>query len=307
MVAGGRGDGHGDRVRAVLAVGGPRLPTATSFTTAELLDLLKIGLAVVGGLGAVVALAVAYRRQQVSEAAHDIATRQEERDDVKLLNERYAKAAEQLGHDSFAVRLAGVYAMGALADDWERQRQTCVEVLCGYLRSPFDETDRAEREVRQAIITTLLDYSSRHKWRGVEMDFRGAELGDVDLSERVFYGDISFDFARFAGKVADFSETRFFGTTTFRGASFAAGRTSFWGVTAFRAVLDFSAATFSGDVVDFSRATLTRTATWFEGAESDGCVFEHDGDSYATVEEFAEALRRKKDAEGAQAPGVDPV
>lgn len=97
-------------------LGSPRLPSSANFGTAELLDLLKIGLAVIGGLGAVVALAVAYRKQQV--------------------NERYVKAAEQLGHERFAVRLAGVYAVVGPADDWPAQRQICVNVLCGYLRTP---------------------------------------------------------------------------------------------------------------------------------------------------------------------------
>src|SRR5215471_9108296 len=60
---------------------------------------------------------------------------------TRTLNERFATAAEQLGGDKPpAVRLAGVYAMAGLADDWEKNRQTCVDVLCGYLRMP-DEPD----------------------------------------------------------------------------------------------------------------------------------------------------------------------
>ena len=39
---------------------------------------------------------------------------------TRTLNERFATAAEQLGSDKpAAVRLAGVYAMAGLADDWE--------------------------------------------------------------------------------------------------------------------------------------------------------------------------------------------
>ena len=39
---------------------------------------------------------------------------------LRTLNERFATAAEKLGNDKPpTVRLAGVYAMAGLADDWE--------------------------------------------------------------------------------------------------------------------------------------------------------------------------------------------
>src|SRR6202050_1057565 len=57
---------------------------------------------------------------------------------TRTVNERFATAAEQLGSDKPAVRLAGVYAMAGLADDWEENRQTCVDVLCAYLRLPYE-------------------------------------------------------------------------------------------------------------------------------------------------------------------------
>ena len=52
------------------------------------------------------------------------------------LSARFAAAAEQLGHERAAIRLAGVYALGRLADDWPDQQQVCIDVLCGYLRLP---------------------------------------------------------------------------------------------------------------------------------------------------------------------------
>ena len=67
---------------------------------------------------------------------------------TRTLNERFATAAEQLGSDKPpAVRLAGVYAMAGLADDWPENRQTCVDVLCAYLRMPYepDPGDEAAR------------------------------------------------------------------------------------------------------------------------------------------------------------------
>jgi hypothetical protein len=83
---------------------------------------------------------------------------------TRTLNERFATAADQLGSGKPAVRLAGVYAMAGLADDWEENRQTCVDVLCAYLRMPYkpdpgqgaDEEKRlafqANREVRHTVI-----------------------------------------------------------------------------------------------------------------------------------------------------------
>src|SRR5215472_11635622 len=57
---------------------------------------------------------------------------------TRALNERFATAAVQLASDKPAVRLAGVYAMASLADDWEEHQQTCVDVLCAYLRTPYE-------------------------------------------------------------------------------------------------------------------------------------------------------------------------
>ena len=84
---------------------------------------------------------------------------------TRTLNERFSTAAEQLGSDKpSAVRLAGVYAMAGLADDWAENRQTCVDVLCAYLRLPYvpdpgeDAPEperrgfRASREVRHTVI-----------------------------------------------------------------------------------------------------------------------------------------------------------
>jgi hypothetical protein len=101
----------------------------------------------------------------------------------RTLNERFATAAEQLGSDRpAAVRLAGVYAMAGLADDWQENRQTCVDVLCAYLRMPYkddpgDQADqeeqlayRADREVRHTIIrivTTHLRGWEAVSWQGL--------------------------------------------------------------------------------------------------------------------------------------------
>ncbi len=148
-------------------------------------DLLKVAFAVAAGIGGMVALVIAYRRQRTGEFAqelaartedpasraeqedHDLAARGEGREETRLFNERFATAAGQLGSEIPAVRLAGVYAMAGLADDWTERHQTCVDVMCGYLRMPYEpkpaetapeakrQAFRAAREVRHTVIRLL--------------------------------------------------------------------------------------------------------------------------------------------------------
>src|SRR5579871_4832580 len=95
---------------------------------------------------------------------------------TRTLNERFATAAGQLGDDKPpTVRLAGVYAMAALADDWPENRQTCVDVLCGYLRMPYEPEPgqdapeperlafRASREVRHTVIRVITAHLQKDK------------------------------------------------------------------------------------------------------------------------------------------------
>ena len=150
-------------------------------------------------------MVVAYRRQRDLELAR--------------FDERFAAAAAQLGAPTAAERLAGVYAMAALADTWEQHRQQCIDVLCGYLRLPYDPTNALlttvvsehtwpigtatgketrtykqlpnDREVRLTIISTI----TRHlrdpapiSWQGKNFDFTGATFDGGDFSRATFTG-----------------------------------------------------------------------------------------------------------------------
>jgi hypothetical protein len=111
------------------ALGHPSLQ-GSAWTVANSFDFAKVVLAIVGGIGAVVALVVAYRKQHLGEAA-------EFREDTKLFAERFTKASDQLGSDKAPVRLAGMYALESLAQGTPEQRQMIVNVLCAYLRMPY--------------------------------------------------------------------------------------------------------------------------------------------------------------------------
>jgi hypothetical protein len=109
-------------------------------------------------VGGVVALVTAYRRQRIGEFA-------ERREGARLFNERFATAAGQLGDAAPRSGWPGCMRWPAdLADDWPQQRQTCVDVLCAYLRVPYDpepagQSERhaflAERQVRHTVIRVI--------------------------------------------------------------------------------------------------------------------------------------------------------
>jgi Pentapeptide repeats (9 copies) len=166
---------------------------------------------------------------------------------TRTLNERFATAAEQLGSDKPAVRLAGVYAMAGLADDWEENRQTCVDVLCAYLRMPYEpdpgqdapEAQRlvfqAIREVRHTVVRIIAAHLQKEaavSWQGLNFDFTGAVFDGGDFSGAWFSG----------------------GRVDFGGAQFSDGRVDFGGAQFSDGRVDFRRARFCGGTVDFSNA-----------------------------------------------------
>ncbi|MGV9776789.1 pentapeptide repeat-containing protein [Streptosporangium sp. NPDC003464] len=61
----------------------------------------------------------------------------------RRVTDLYTKAAEQLGHEAAAVRLAGLYALERMAQDNPGHRQTIVNVICAYLRMPYTPPEPA--------------------------------------------------------------------------------------------------------------------------------------------------------------------
>jgi hypothetical protein len=115
-------------------------------------DVVRSTVLALGLLGAVPAGYVAYRRQRTTEAVHEHEQSKEKQRQAELVDanvrsaakdyrDRYTAAATQIGSDKAPIRLAGVYALAQLADEWGRsepdQRQTCIDVLCSYLRMPW--------------------------------------------------------------------------------------------------------------------------------------------------------------------------
>lgn len=109
--------------------------TTQPTNASDQIDLVKTALSVGAGTGGVVALIMAGRRQWSTEEANRAATHDATE---RRVTELYTKAADQLGSDKAPVRMAGLYALERLAQDNPDQRQTIVNVICAYLRIPFE-------------------------------------------------------------------------------------------------------------------------------------------------------------------------
>jgi hypothetical protein len=251
------------------SLGRPALPTGAVLTPRDVLDLSRLSLAVTAGTGGIVALVVAYRRQRFHEL-------ESQRENIKLCNERFGRAADQLGSDRPAVRLAGIHALAGLADDWPAGRQTCIDVLCAYLRMPYpggdqrpdadgpgDAVDLAdtrqdaeERQIRQSVIGLVgahLRADAPVSWQGLDFDLTGAILDGGDLSGAQFTGGrVSFQDVTFVGSKFTFQDARFCGgKVLFDGVRFAGGAVSFGGALFCGAQVYFSGAHFDGSAVSF--------------------------------------------------------
>ncbi|WP_448628279.1 pentapeptide repeat-containing protein [Geodermatophilus sp. URMC 64] len=196
------------------------------------LELIRTTIAVLAFWGAVLTGVYAYRKQRLSEG-------EARRLDERQFLDRYSAAAEQLGAESAATRIAGAYAMSGLADDWHEYRQMCVDVLCGYVRLPHavDPSDpkyrEGDREVRRAIVriirNNLRGSDRRKRWTNLVFSFEGAIFDYGDLSHARFEGGwVSFHRARFVDRSFDLTGTVFQGTgVSFGKATFEGGEVKF--------------------------------------------------------------------------------
>ena len=208
---------------------------------------------------------------------------------TRTLNERFATAAEQLGSDKPAVRLAGVYAMAGLADDWKENRQTCVDVLCAYLRMPYEphpgqdapEPQRlaflAIREVRHTVIRVITAHlrknmDAANSWQGLNFDFTGVVFDGGDFTEAQFSGGtVLFSGVRLSGDAVDFGRAQFSGGKIyFNLAQIFDGVLDFTGAQFSGSEIYFNVAQFAGRMVSFIKAHFSGSKIYFVGTQFSG-------------------------------------
>jgi hypothetical protein len=210
--------------------------------------------------GAVVALYALWlndRRRRVEEDRHAL-------EGVKVADERFARSVELLGNEADQVRVGALHSLVWLAASTPRYKQTVLDVLCAYLRRPFDhpdlheapdraaeqrdpEADR-EREVRltaQRLIADVLPWGSDPDRRTYNLDLSGACLEHFRLEGRRI-GRLTARGARFHGitrfaqleaaKPVLFTDASFLGRLDLREARLDGG-------------VSFQHTAFAGDVV----------------------------------------------------------
>jgi uncharacterized protein YjbI with pentapeptide repeats len=289
-------------------LGSPPRAQGGPLDTAAQLELLKLVFALVAGIGALVALVTAYRRQRVAEAAGERAERaqthaeQVARDNAFDATERrvtdlYGQAVEQLGHDRAAVRLGGLYSLERLAQDHERHRQTVVDVACAYLRMPFEPEPSAEGRQELEVRLAAQRLLARHlrlppdpsgSGSGSEGDAEAPRDPEASWPDGHWHGMrvelagavlVDLDFTGCRLRHADFKAARFEGSAKFGSARFD-GYAGFddaqfnggaaFGQARFGERADFKNVRF-GAGTWFAEARFTKSA-WFTGARFGGAA-----------------------------------
>lgn len=157
-------------------------------------DALKTGALAGGAIAALYGLWLNDRRRRTEEDRHEI-------ERSRISDERFAKSIELLGNEADQVRVGAMHSLAGLARTRPEYRQTVLDVLCAYLRRPFDhpsfDRDRkwepedkaaAERErlVRRAAERLIRDILPRPGTTGptLSLNLSDARLDDLGLNAR---------------------------------------------------------------------------------------------------------------------------
>lgn len=256
-----------------------------------------------GGLagGAVVALYALWlndRRRRVDEERKGLESSRAEHDRERAADERFLRAVELLGDDADQVRVGALHALAGLARGRPEYTQDVLDVICSYLRRPFDhpryatrrgeearDADRAEadrwlqvRMTAQRLIADLLPDAGTADAQAYDLDLHGATLEYFDVSGKLIgqlraretnlYESNSFHHCEFHGPVW-FTGSHAWGRLYAQDATFHE-RVWFSRFTA-HGPADFTRATFHGE-------TKFASSTWEGSTCFTDAVFDHNAD-----------------------------
>ena len=189
---------------------------------ADSLDLVKVSLTTIGGIGGTGYLVIKYRERASAERAD--------------AEQRLLSGVQQLGSGSPQVRIAGVYSLADAADTYRGEyRQRVVSILCGYLRTQrgewrtiVNEQDGPEQSSEEkvyvshdgAVESTVLEVLVRHlRKRCEKTNHRGAVTQLVEDDQ--LWCDCTIDLHdAVLTEIADFRGATFTNNANFERATF---------------------------------------------------------------------------------------
>ncbi|MFD9669406.1 hypothetical protein ACFWAY_48980 [Rhodococcus sp. NPDC059968] len=221
--------------------------------------------------------------------------------------DRFATIAEQLADTSAAVRVAGVYAMEALIDDWlkhgwnavlwaaasgsaqsitndQREAQACINVLCSYLRLPYSPSDRDQHQTKTVVryAPTIEEEQRNIQYREEHHEYRQEDRPVRQSIVRTIAGHLrdhpsvrswsalDFDFTGAHFEDADFSGTSCKGRMLYTRAQFHGDRTLFDNAEFHSEESPFDNAKFYSEETSFDKAKFRGARTSFERAQFHG-------------------------------------
>lgn len=159
----------------------------------NILEVVKVSLTLVGGVGAVGYLVIKYQERQA-------ARREEIRRESQLDHHRFGEAIELFGSKNAITRMAGVHALIKVANADPSLQQEIVNLLCGYLRSKRNQDNACESHII-SLLRRALSGGLGVRWRDdLFLDLHGAvcdenfKLSDctlkgMNLEDVIFNGD----------------------------------------------------------------------------------------------------------------------
>mgnify|MGYP002752694618 CR=1 FL=1 len=243
------------------------------------LDLVKVSLTTIGGIGGTGYLVIKYRERASAERAERDA--EQDRAEQRLLS-----GVQQLGSRSPQVRIAGVYSLADVADTHRGEyRQRVVSILCGYLRTQrgewrtiVNEQKGPEQSSKEkvyvspdgAVESTVLEVLVRHLRKRCEKTKHREAVTQL-VEDDQLWCDCTIDLHdAVLTEIADFRGATFNRYANFRGATFT-NDANFRGAT-FKRDADFRDAAFTNDA-DFWRATFKRDADFRDAAFTNDADF----------------------------------
>jgi len=220
-------------VLAVLVLGGVSTALLAFDPRVTSADALRTGGLAAGSVVALYALWLNDRRRRVEEDRQGTERERQALEHDRVADERFARAVELLGHETDQVRVGALHALAGLARSNPDHAQTVLDVLCSYLRRPFDhprdvggewtqeQVDEAQRmlQVRltaQRLIADLLPRAGEADAPVLDLDLTGATLEYFDLSQRLV-GSVVLRHARLFSS-NNFSRSTFRGPVWFTGS-----------------------------------------------------------------------------------------